>query len=84
MAKVLAISVNKNAAIGTHVLFVSAAEVGVKEGVWQATQCLHRCLVAVASNVELDAALSLLLVHVHGLDLPRQFDPTCFDLSQRC
>jgi hypothetical protein len=67
----LAVPVHKDTVVTAHVMRTSAAKKRVKEGMWDAPQCLHGCLKAVSTDVEHDTSLPRprLLVHVHGLNI---------------
>jgi hypothetical protein len=80
--EVLVVTVNEGAAISAHILGVPATEVGIKESVRHAPQCLHRCLKTAAADVELDAAFVCRLVHLHGCDLTVQLGPPRVDFSE--
>jgi hypothetical protein len=69
IVKVLVVPVHKNAAVATSVLRVPAIEIRIEERVRDAAHRLHRCLEAVATDVELDVAFLRLL---HGCNLPQK------------
>jgi hypothetical protein len=80
--EMLTVTIDEYATVVAHVLLVPAAEVSIEECVRHAPQCLHGCLKAIASDIELDATLLRFPVRSHNRDLAPKISAPRVDLRK--